>query len=208
MGDRLLPEDLCPPGLVGLGQKVEIFGRSPLPVPVGTRVPSCPPAGEPEAGFFVTGLVGSSSELSWWPLFELAVINSISFSSVNTADISGGADPVFKFADSFLCSVVGTGMVISFVWAAELVVGVLFWLDFCSLIASSLFSRDSMVCVSHYSSDLKLFGGVMLFTHWWGFETVAYEFFSWINHSSFNSLSGFRERYVVFIFFFDDFLFC
>ena len=64
MGDRSPPEDPCPPGLGGLGQKVEIFDGSPLPVPVGTVVPSRPLAGEPEAGFLLTGLLGSSSELS------------------------------------------------------------------------------------------------------------------------------------------------
>ena len=64
MGDRSPPEDHCPPGLGGLEQKVEIFGGSPLPAPVGTVVPSRPLAGEPEAGFLLTGLLGSSSELS------------------------------------------------------------------------------------------------------------------------------------------------
>ena len=63
MGDRSPPEDPCPPGLGGLGQKVEIFDGSPLPVPVGTGVPTRSLAGEPEAGFLLTGQLGSSSEL-------------------------------------------------------------------------------------------------------------------------------------------------
>ena len=65
MGDRSPPEDPCFPGLGGSGQKVEIFGGSPIPVPVSTGVLSRPLAGDPEAGVLVAGLLGSSSELSW-----------------------------------------------------------------------------------------------------------------------------------------------
>ena len=36
MGDRSPPDDPCPPDLGGLGPKVEIFDRSPLPDPVDT----------------------------------------------------------------------------------------------------------------------------------------------------------------------------
>ena len=135
MGDRSLPEDPCPPGLGGLGQKVEIFDGSPLPVPVGTVVPSRPLAGEPEAGFLLTGLLGSSSELSWWPRFDLALMLSISLSSSEAADASswvvgGKADLEFEIVDSFLCSGViwvDTSKVISFDGEAELVQGALFW---------------------------------------------------------------------------------
>ena len=52
-------------------------------LPFGTGVPSCPLDGEPEAGFFVRGLFGSSSELSWQrPLFVL---------TFSAADVSGEA---------------------------------------------------------------------------------------------------------------------
>ena len=58
---RSSPEDPCPPDLGGSGQEVEIFGKSPLPVPVSRGVPSRPLAGEPEAGFLVVGLLGFST---------------------------------------------------------------------------------------------------------------------------------------------------
>ena len=184
IGDRSPPEDPCPPGLGGLGQKVEIFDRSPLPDPVGTWVPSRPLAGEPEAGFLLTGLLGSSSELSWWPRFDLALMLSISFSSSEAADASswvvgGKADLEFEIVDSFLCSgviSVDTGKVISFDWEAELVLGALFWLDFWFLISSSRFNKESIVWVSHSSSDVKMFGFFMLLVHWCGLVTLAYEF--------------------------------
>ena len=41
-----------PLGLGALAGKEEIFGKSLPSLPFGTRVPSCPLAGEPEAGFF------------------------------------------------------------------------------------------------------------------------------------------------------------
>ena len=67
IGDLTLPDDPSPPDLGGLGQKVEIFDRPPLPVPFGTKVPSCPPARGPGVVLLVgRGLVGSSSELTSW----------------------------------------------------------------------------------------------------------------------------------------------
>ena len=178
MGDRSPPEDPCPPGLGGLGQKVEIFDGSPLPVPVGTVVPSRPLAGEPEAGFLLTGLLGSSSELSWWPRFDLALMLSISLSSSEAADascwaVSGDAGLEFETVGWFICS--GIIWVDTGNWEAELVQGALFWIDFWFLMLSSRFSRESMVCVSQSSSDLKLFGDVMLLVHWCGLVTLAYE---------------------------------
>ena len=184
MGDRSPPEDPCPPDLGGSGQKVKIFGRSPFPLPVSTGVPSRPLAGEPEAGFLVAGLLGSSSELSWWHRFVLAVMFSISFSSTEATNstswiVGGKADLEFKTVDSFLCSVVNwvdTVKVISFDWEAELVQGALFWLDFWFLISWSSFSRESIVWVSHSSSDVKMFGFCILLVHWCGLVTLAYAF--------------------------------
>ena len=159
MGDRSPPEDPCPPGLGGLGQKVEIFDGSPLPVPVGTGVLTRSLAGEPEAGFLLTGLLGSSSELSWWPRFALAVMFSISFSSSEAADaacwaVIGDADLEFETVGSFICS--GIIWVDTGNWEAELVQGTLFWIDFWFLMLSSRFSRESMVCVSQSSLDLEI----------------------------------------------------
>ena len=164
MGDHSPPENPCHPGLGSLGQKVEIFDRSPLPVPVGPVVPSGPLAGEPEAGFLLTWLLGSSSELSWWPRFELALMLSISFSSSEAADASswvviGEADPEFETVGSFICW--GIIWADPGSWEIELVQGTLFWIDFWFFMLSSRFKRESMVCVSQSSSDLKLLGDVM-----------------------------------------------
>ena len=61
--------------LRSVSRKGRDLSKSPPSLPFGTGVPSCPLAGEPEAGFFVRGLFGSSSELSWRrPLFVLTVI--------------------------------------------------------------------------------------------------------------------------------------
>ena len=40
---------------------------------------------------------------------------------------------------------------------------------------SYCFSREWMVCVSQSSSDLELFGDVMLLVHWYGLATPAYK---------------------------------
>ena len=178
MGDRSPPDDPCPPGLGGLGQKVEIFDGSPLLVPVGTGVPTRSLAGEPEAGFLLTGLLGSSSELSWWPRFDLALMLSISLSSSEAADascwaVSGDADLKFEIVGWFICS--GIIWVDPGNWEAELVQRTLIWIDFWFLMLSSRFNRESMVCVSQSSSDLKLFGDVMPLVHWCGLVTLAYE---------------------------------
>ena len=207
MGERSPQDDPCPPGLGGLGQKVEIFDGSPLPVPVGTEVLSRPLAGEPEAGFLLTGLLGSSSELSWWPRFELALMFSISFSSSEAADasswaVSGEADLEIETVGSFIRS--GIIWVDTDNWKTELVQGTLFWIDFWFLMLSSRFSRESMVCVSQSSSDLKLFGDVMFLVHWCGLATLAWAF-GWIGCWSFDLLSGFMEGYVILIFYFEDF---
>ena len=178
------PEDPCPPGLGGSGQKGEIFGRSPLPVPVSMGVPFLPLAREPEAGFLVAGLVGYSSEVSWWPRFVLAVMLFISFSSPEAAYssswvVGGKADLEFETFYSFLCSGVtwvDTGKVISFDCEAELVQGALFWLDFCFFISSSRFRREWIVWVSHHSSDVKMLGFFMLWVHWCGLVIIAYDF--------------------------------
>ena len=161
---------------------MEIFDGPPLPAPFGTKVPSCPLVRGPGAVLLVgRGLVGSSSELtSWIALFVVVIFNSISFSSLWAADVScwtldGIADAEFNFLDSFVCSEACAGKVISHNWEAELVYG-LFCIDFWTLIASSLFNRESMVWVNHSSSVLKVFGALMLLVHWWDFDTVAYEF--------------------------------
>ena len=110
MGDLSLPDDPCPPDLGGLGQKVEIFDRPPLPAPFGTKVPSCPLARGPGAVLLVRrGLVGSSSELtSWIALLLLIVSISISFSSsFEAADCR--TDSVLGIVVSFFCSGVVCG---------------------------------------------------------------------------------------------------
>ena len=73
---ELSPRPAPRPSFGTLGQKVEIFDRSPLPVPFDTTVPFCPLVGEPGAVLLDgRGLVGSSSELfSWIGLLILAVL--------------------------------------------------------------------------------------------------------------------------------------
>ena len=150
MGDPSLPDDPCPPDLGGLGQKVEIFDGTPIPSPFGTKVPSCPLARELGAVLLVgRGLAGSSSELtSWISLLGVAVLVSISFSSLWAADVSrtfdGIADAEFSFLDSFLCSEADAGKVIPHNWEGELVDG-WFCLDFWVLITSSHFNKESIV---------------------------------------------------------------
>ena len=93
LGD-LFPRPAPCPSFGAFGQKVEIFDRSPLPVPFGMTMPFCPLVGGPGAVLLDgRGLVGSSSELSSWIcLLSLAVINSNS-SSFEAADCR--ADSVF-----------------------------------------------------------------------------------------------------------------
>ena len=102
MGDLSLPDDPSPPDLGGLGQKVEIFDRSPLPAPFGTKEPACPLVRGPGAVLLVRrGPVGSSSELtSWIALLLLIVSILISFSSsFEAADCR--ADSVLGIVVSF-----------------------------------------------------------------------------------------------------------
>ena len=97
--------DPRPLGWWALAGKAETFGRSPPPLPFGTRVPDCPPAEEPVAAFFAgRELAGSSSELSSWiGLLLLIVSISISFSSSFEAADSR-ADTVFRIVVSFVYS--------------------------------------------------------------------------------------------------------
>ena len=67
--------------------KAEILGRSPPPLPFGTRVPDCSLAGDPVAAFFAgRGLLVSSSELPSLKVHLLLILSiSISFSSLLTS---------------------------------------------------------------------------------------------------------------------------
>ena len=78
-----------------LAGKAEILGRSPPPLPFGTRVPDCSQAGELVASFFAgRGLVVSSSELSSLKVLLLLIVSiSISFSSLKS----------FEAADAINC---------------------------------------------------------------------------------------------------------
>ena len=102
--------DPRPLGWGALAGKAEILGRSPPPLPFGTRVPDCSLAGELVAAFFAgRGLLVSSSELSSWRVLLLLIVSiSISFSSsFEAADCK--ADSVFRIVVWFCCSGVVCG---------------------------------------------------------------------------------------------------
>ena len=75
--------DLSPwldPRPLGWGALAEILGRSPPPLPFGTRVPDCSLAGELVAAFFAgRGLLVFSSELSSLKVLLLINIEDCSF---------------------------------------------------------------------------------------------------------------------------------
>ena len=102
--------DPRPLGWGALAGKAKILGRSPPPLPFGTRVPDCSLAGELVAAFFAgRGLLVSSSELSSLRVLLLLIVSiSISFSSsFEAADCR--ADSVFRIVVSFCCSGVVCG---------------------------------------------------------------------------------------------------
>ena len=102
--------DPRPLGWGALAGKAEILGRSPPPLPFGTRVPDCSLAGELVAAFFAgRGLLVSSSKLSSLRVLLLLIVSiSISFSSsFEAADCR--ADSVFRIVVSFCCSGVVCG---------------------------------------------------------------------------------------------------
>ena len=104
--------DPRPPDLGVLAGKAEILGRSPPPLPFGTRVPDCSLAGELVAGFFAgRGLLVSSSELSSLRVLLLLIVSiSISFSSLTSFEAADcKVDSVFRIVVSFCCSGVVCG---------------------------------------------------------------------------------------------------
>ena len=102
--------DPRPPDLGLLAGKAEILGRSPPPLPFGTRVPDCSLAGELVVAFFAgRGLLVSSSELSSLRVLLLLIVSiSISFSSSFEAAYCR-VDSVFRIVVSFCCSGVVCG---------------------------------------------------------------------------------------------------
>ena len=74
-------------GWGALAGQAEILGRSPPPLPFGTRVPDCSLARELVTAFFAgRGLLVSSSELSSLKVLLLLIVSiSISFSSLLTS---------------------------------------------------------------------------------------------------------------------------
>ena len=116
LGDLSFRLDPRPLGWGALARKADILGRSPPPLPFGTRVPDCSVAGELVAAFFAgRGLLVSSSELSSLKVLLLLIVSiSISFSSsFEAADCR--ADSVLRIVVSFGCSgvVCGGGVVSS-----------------------------------------------------------------------------------------------
>ena len=104
--------DPRPPDLGVLAGKAEILGRSPPPLPYGTRVPDCSLAGELVAAFFAgRGLLVSSSELSSLRVLLLLIVSiSISFSSLTSFEAADcKVDSVFRIVVSFCCSGVVCG---------------------------------------------------------------------------------------------------
>ena len=99
--------DPRPPDLGVLAGKAEILGRSPPPLPFGTRVPDCSLAGGLVAAFFAgRGLLVSSSELSSLRVLLLLIVSiSISFSSLTSFEAADcKVDSVFRIVVSFCCS--------------------------------------------------------------------------------------------------------
>ena len=105
--------DPRPLGWGALAGKAEILGRSPPPLPFGTRVPDCSLAGELVAAFFAgRGLLVSSSELSSLSVLLLLIVSiSISFSSLLTSFEAADCivDSALGIVDSFFCSGVVCG---------------------------------------------------------------------------------------------------
>ena len=104
--------DPRPLGWGALAGKAEILGRSPPPLPLGTRVPDCSLAGELVAAFFAgRGLLASSSELSSWRVLLLLIVSiSISFSSLTSFEAADyRADSIFRIVVSSCCSGVVCG---------------------------------------------------------------------------------------------------
>ena len=105
--------DPRPLGWGALAGKAEILGRSPPPLPFGTRVSDCSPAGELVAAFFAgRGLVVSPSELSSLKDLLLLIVSiSISFSSLLTSFEAADwlVDSAFGIVVSFFCSGVVCG---------------------------------------------------------------------------------------------------
>ena len=105
--------DPRPLGWGALAGKAEILGRSPPPLPFGTRVPDCSLAGELVAAFFAgRGLLVSSSELSSLKVLLLLIASiSISFSSLVTSFEAADCivDSAFRIVVSFFCSGVVCG---------------------------------------------------------------------------------------------------
>ena len=177
--------DPRPLGWGALAGKAEIFGRSPPPLPFGTRVRDCPPAEEPVAAFFAgRGLAGSSSELSSWiGLFALTVC--ISISSFTSLSRSFSWVEVIAMVD---CTDFSDDMM-----------SVPFWLEladvcdwdgvlFC-LMASRRFKQSSIVRDKHSSSDLKWLGCVMVLLQGCDLVVDAYAFLD-------GSLTGGSTRFL------------
>ena len=103
--------DPRPPDLGVLAGKAEIFGRSPPPLPFGTRVPDCSLAGELVAAFFAgRGLLVSSSELSSLKVLLLLIVSiSVSFSSLLTS---------FEAADCIVDSAFGIVVLFFLFWSS------------------------------------------------------------------------------------------
>ena len=101
------------PDLGVLAGKAEILGRSPPPLPFGTRVPDCSLAGELVAVFFAgKRLLVSYSELSSLKVLLLLIVSiSISFLSLLTSFEAADSivDSAFGIVVSFVCSGVVCG---------------------------------------------------------------------------------------------------
>ena len=114
-----------------LAAKAEILGRSPPPLPLGTRTPDCSLAGELVAAFFAgRGLVVSSSELPSLKVILLLIVSiSISFSSsFEAADCR--ADSVFGIVISFFFVLDYFVVEGCFIWKRCISRNWIFWSDF------------------------------------------------------------------------------
>ena len=126
--------DPRPPDLGVLAGKAEILGRSPPPLPFGTRVPDCSLAGELVAAFFAgRGLLVSSSELSSLRVLLLLIVSiSISFSSLLTSFEAADCivDSAFGIVDSFFVFLSSLWWRGCFIWRRCISRNWIFWSDF------------------------------------------------------------------------------
>ena len=126
--------DPRPLGWGALAGKAEILGRSPPPLPFGTRVADCSLAGELVAAFFAgRGLLVSSWELSSLRVLLLLIVSiSISFSSLLTSFEAPDCivDSAFGIVDSFFLFWSSLWWRGCFIWRRCISRNWIFWSDF------------------------------------------------------------------------------